>query len=225
MFTIIVLIGAPGAGKGTQSRLLEERLALPHISTGDMFRAIRKQRTPLAEEVRAVMDAGRLISDDLVIRVVRDRTGQPDCEHGYILDGFPRTKAQARMLEELALEQGKRIEAFFIDVPFDLIEKRAMGRRDCPVCGRIYNIYFRPPKFDCVCDLHPESKLSVRADDTAGKIKVRLRTYNQETRPILDYYEATHHLHRLDGTREPEAVYADILAVIDSGDGPADSPG
>src|ERR671932_225922 len=115
MSKIIVLMGAPGAGKGTQARLLQERLGLPQISTGDMFRALAKAETPLAEEVRAVQAAGRLISDDLVIRVVQERTNREDCKHGYILDGFPRTTAQALMLEKLAVEQGKKIQAIAVD--------------------------------------------------------------------------------------------------------------
>src|ERR671916_3073021 len=123
MAKIIVLMGAPGAGKGTQARLLQERLGLPQISTGDMFRALKEQRTPLAEEVRAIMEAGQLVPDDLTIRVVRERTGRDDCKHGYILDGFPRTTAQAAMLEKLAVEQGNRIQAVLVDVPFELLEQ------------------------------------------------------------------------------------------------------
>src|ERR671932_685568 len=131
MSKIIVLMGAPGAGKGTQARLLQERLGLPQISTGDMFRELAKAETPLAEEVRAVQAAGKLISDDLVIRVVREPTRREDCKRGYILDGFPRTTAQAAMLEKLAEEQGKKILAIWVDVPLELLEKRTVGRRMC----------------------------------------------------------------------------------------------
>src|ERR1700732_2101754 len=136
---IVILTGAPGAGKGTQARLLQERLHLPQISTGDMLRELAKAATPLGEEVRSVQAAGGLISDDLVMRIVRERTSLEDCRDGYILDGFPRTAAQAEMLEKLALEQGKKIVAVFVDVPLDLIERRATGRRACPICGEIYN--------------------------------------------------------------------------------------
>jgi len=214
MSKIIVLMGAPGVGKGTQARLLQERHKLPQISTGDMFRELAKEKTALAEEVRAVQAAGKLISDDLVIRVVHERTRREDCKHGYILDGFPRTTAQAVMLEHLAIEQGKKIEAIFVDVPFAELEKRTTGRRICPVCGEIYNIYSKPPKSDTVCDLHPDVKLTHRADDTAEKIKVRLATYEEQTQPLLDYYEASHRLHRIDGTRDPEAIYADIEKIV-----------
>ncbi len=214
MSKIIVLMGAPGAGKGTQARLLEERTGLPQISTGDMFRELAKAETPLAEEVRAVQAAGKLISDDLVIRIVHERTNREDCKHGYILDGFPRTTAQALMLEKLAVKQGNKIFAVLVDVPYELLEQRAVGRRSCPVCGEIYNIYFKPPQTAGVCDLHPETQLTHRDDDTIEKIKVRLDTYERETRPLLDYYAESKRLHRVDGTRDTEAVYADIQDLV-----------
>jgi adenylate kinase len=216
MAKIVVLMGAPGAGKGTQARLLQERLGLPQISTGDMFRELARAETPLAAEVRALQAAGKLVSDDLVIRVVHERTGRADCKHGYILDGFPRTTAQAAMLEKLAVEQGNKIFAVLVDVPFELLEQRATGRRSCPVCGEIYNVYFKPPKVDGFCDLHPEASLTHRADDTSEKIRVRLATYEEQTRPLLDYYETSHRLQRVDGTREPEAIYADIEKTVTS---------
>jgi adenylate kinase len=216
MQNIIVLMGAPGAGKGTQARLLHERLNLPQISTGDMFRALAESRTPLAEEVNAVQAAGQLISDDLVIRVVRERTAGDDCRDGYVLDGFPRTPAQAETLEQLAEEQRKRILAIVVDVPFELLEKRATGRRSCPVCGEIYNIYSKPPKKDEKCDLHPDTKLIQRLDDTAEKIKVRLATYDSQTKPLLDYYAKSGRLHRVDGTQPTKAVYQEIERIINS---------
>jgi adenylate kinase len=203
-------MGAPGAGKGTQARLLQERLGLPQISTGDMFRALKEAGTPLAQEVRAIMEAGQLVPDDLTIRVVRERTGREDCKHGYILDGFPRTPAQAAMLEKLAVEQGNRIQAVLVDVPLELLEKRMIGRRSCPVCNEIYNIYFKPPKTDNVCDLHPDTQLTHRADDNPETVKARLNTYEEQTRPLLDYYAAENRLHRVGGTGEPEAIYAEI---------------
>ena len=218
MSKIIVLMGAPGAGKGTQARLLQERLNLPQISTGDMFRALAQSDTPLAEEVRAAQAAGKLISDELVSRVVQERTGHDDCKHGYVLDGFPRTPAQAAMLEKLAAEQGKKIVGISVDVPFDMLEKRAIGRRSCPVCGEIYNIYFKPPTNDERCDLHPETRLTKREDDAADKIKVRLETYDQQTRPLIDYYEKSNRLHRVDGTQKLETVNEEIERLI-QGDG------
>ena len=214
MSKIIVLMGAPGAGKGTQARLLQERLHLPQVSTGDMFRALAETQTPLAEEVRAIQQAGRLIPDELVIRVVEDRTAKDDCRDGYILDGFPRTTAQAGMLEELATRQQKRLSAILIDVAPELLEKRMTGRRSCPVCGEIYNLYFRPAQVDNKCDRHPDAQLTQRADDRAEKVRVRLETYNRETAPLLDYYQSTGRLHRVDGTRSPEEIYSDIEKIL-----------
>jgi adenylate kinase len=214
MSNIIVLMGAPGAGKGTQARLLQERLGLPQISTGDIFRALAQTNTALTEEVRAIQQAGRLIPDELVIRVVEDRTAQDDCCNGYVLDGYPRTAAQAEMLEGLAVREGKKLSAILIDLPQELLERRMTGRRSCPICGEIYNIYFRPPKFDNKCDLHPEADLIHRADDTAEKVRVRLETYNRETAPLLEYYEGTGRLHRVDGTQEPEAIYSAIQNIL-----------
>ncbi len=214
MSKIIVLMGAPGAGKGTQARLLHERLKLPQISTGDMFRALKEAQTPLAAEVRALMEAGQLVPDDVTIRVVRERTAQPDCRDGYILDGFPRTPAQAAMLDSLAAEQRKKIQAIEIQMPLDLLAKRMVGRRSCPVCGEIYNIYFKPPQHDNVCDLHPEAQLNHRSDDNPGTVQARLDTYEKQTRPLLDYYKAVGLLHRVDGTREPESIYEDIVRIV-----------
>jgi len=217
MSKIIVLMGAPGAGKGTQARLLQERLHLPQISTGDMFRALARTQSPLAEEVRVIQQSGNLIPDEVVIRVVEDRTAQDDCRNGYILDGFPRTAAQAEMLEQLAVRQQKKLSTILIDIPFELLEKRMTGRRSCPVCGEIYNVYLKPPKQDLRCDLHPEAQLTHRADDTAEKVRVRLDTYNRETEPLIDYYQRTGRLHRVDGTGTPEAIYRQIEAIVNRG--------
>jgi adenylate kinase len=216
MSKIIVLMGAPGAGKGTQARLLQERLHLPQISTGDMFRVLAKTQSPLAEEVRAIQQRGELIPDELVIRVVEDRTAQDDCRNGYILDGFPRTAAQAEMLEQLADRQHKKLSAILIDVPLELLEKRMTGRRSCPICGEIYNLYFRPPKFDSRCDLHPEVQLTQRADDRAENVRVRLDTYNRETEPLLDFYQRTGRLHRVEGTKSPEEIYREIERIVNT---------
>ena len=209
-------MGAPGAGKGTQARLLQERLHLPQISTGDMFRALKEAQTPLAAEVRALMAAGQLVPDDVTIRVVQERTSRDDCRNGYILDGFPRTPAQAEMLEKLAVEQGKKIQAIEIEVPRELLAKRMVGRRNCPICGEIYNIYFKPPQVDNVCDHHPDTQLNHRADDNVNTVQARLTTYEVQTRPLLDYYKAENVLDVVDGTRETEAIYRDIERIVKS---------
>ena len=214
MAKIIVLMGAPGAGKGTQARLLQDRLHLPQISTGDIFRALKNAQTPLAREVRDIMERGQLVPDELTIRLVKERTAQDDCRAGYILDGFPRTPAQARSLEQLALEQDNTIIAVLIDVPFELLEKRMTGRRNCPVCNEIYNIYFKPPRNDNVCDLHPQATLVQRADDNAETVRARLATYEEQTQPLIDYYKAAGLLHVVDGTRQPEQIYQDIERIV-----------
>ncbi|MDT7689704.1 MAG: adenylate kinase [Acidobacteriota bacterium] len=214
MSKIIVLMGAPGAGKGTQARLLQERLGLPQISTGDMFRALLKTETPLAEELRPILSAGTLVPDELTVRIVRERTARPDCLGGYVLDGFPRTPAQAEMLEALAAEQGHTLSAILVDVPFDILEQRVTGRRNCPICGEIYNVYFKPPQSDEVCDFHPDVRLGRRADDNAETIKARLATYERDTRPLLDFYEKTGRLRRVDGTRDAATIYADIEKAV-----------
>ena len=216
MSKIIVLMGAPGAGKGTQARLLQERLKIPQISTGDMFRALKEAQTPLAAEVRALMQAGQLVPDDVTIRVVRERTAQDDCKNGYILDGYPRTPAQAETLDSLAREQGKTIQALEIRMPLELLARRMVGRRNCPICGEIYNIYFQPPRHDNVCDLHPDTQLNHRADDNPETVEARLETYERQTRPLLDYYKAQGVLKAVDGTREPEAIYEDIEKIVTS---------
>ena len=214
MAKIIVLMGAPGAGKGTQARLLQERLHLPQISTGDIFRSLTNAQTPLAQEVKALMERGQLVPDELTIKLVQERTAQPDCRNGYILDGFPRTPGQATSLKGLAAEQGNSIVAVLIDVPSELLEQRMTGRRNCPVCGEIYNIYLKPPKHDNVCDFHPEAQLVHRADDNVETVKARLATYEKQTQPLIDYYRAAGLLRTADGTREPEAIYEDILRQI-----------
>ena len=216
MSKIIVLMGAPGAGKGTQARLLQERLNLPQISTGDIFRALKNAQTPLAQEVREIMERGQLVPDELTIRLVRERTAQDDCRNGYILDGFPRTPAQAASLEKLATEQGNTIVAVLIDVPSELLEQRMTGRRNCPVCGEIYNMYFKPPKNDNVCDFHPQAQLVHRADDNVETVKARLATYEEQTRPLVEYYKSANLLRIVDGTREPEEIYQEILPQINA---------
>ena len=214
MGKIIVLIGAPGAGKGTQARLLEERRGIPQISTGDMFREMKNADTPLAREVQEIMASGKLISDDITYKIVKDRTSREDCNDTYILDGYPRTAVQAEQLEELAKAQGKEIVAIEVDVPMEELHQRLTGRRSCPVCGEIYNIYSKPPKADNVCDLHPETTLTHRADDHEDKVKVRLATYEELTKPLLEYYEKTGRLEKVDGTGDVETIYGELEKLV-----------
>src|ERR1041384_1442008 len=214
MAKIIVLMGAPGAGKGTQARLLQERLHLPQISTGEIFRALKNADTPLAREVKDIMERGQLVPDELTIRLVKERTAEDDCRNGYILDGFPRTPAQAASLNQLAIEQRNEIIAMLIDVPLELLEQRMTGRRNCPVCNEIYNIYFKPPRNDNVCDLHPQAQLVQRADDNPETVRARLATYEELTEPLIEYYRAAGVLRSVDGTRDPEKIYRDIEQIV-----------
>ena len=214
MSKIIVLMGAPGAGKGTQARLLQERLHLPQISTGDIFRALKHADTPLAREVREIMQRGQLVPDEVTTELVKERTAWDDAKDGYILDGFPRTPAQADSLEKLAAGQGKQIVPIQIEVPYDLLEKRMTGRRNCPVCNEIYNVYFKPPRHDNVCDFHPEAQLVHRADDNPETVRQRLATYEEQTRPLLDYYASKNLLREVDGNRHRESIYRDIERIV-----------
>ncbi len=214
MSKIIVLIGAPGAGKGTQARLLQERKNIPQISTGDMFREMMKADTPLAMEVQQILAAGKLVSDELTFQIVKDRTSRDDTKETYILDGYPRTAVQAAQLEELAKEQGKEIKAILVDIPKDELMKRLTGRRNCPVCGEIYNIYSKPPKTDDVCDFHPETELNHRADDNEESVSTRLATYEAQTKPLIDYYENSGRLEKISGTGELEDIYSELEKLV-----------
>lgn len=214
MSKIIVLIGAPGAGKGTQARLLEERAGIPQISTGDMFREMKSLDTPLAREVQEIMASGKLISDDITYRIVRERTSKADANGTYVLDGYPRTAVQAEQLEQLAVEQGKEIIAIEVDVPMDELLKRLTGRRTCPECGEIYNIYSKPPKSEGVCDIHPATMLVQRADDNEEKVRVRLETYEEQTKPLLEHYRRSGRLKKVDGTGDVEEIFLNLKASL-----------
>jgi adenylate kinase len=214
MSKIIVLIGAPGAGKGTQARLLNERRSIPQISTGDMFREMKNSDTDLAREVQATMAAGKLISDALTFQIVVERTSRDDCRGDYILDGYPRTRVQAEQLEALAKEQDKTILAIEVDLPREELLKRLTGRRNCSVCGEIFNIHFKPP-VKCEresCDV--ENTLQHRADDNEESVETRLATYDELTRPLLEYYGQSGRLKTISGTGDLEAIYSSVSGLI-----------
>lgn len=214
MSKIIVLIGAPGAGKGTQARLLQERRGIPQISTGDMFREMKNLDTPLAREVQSIMASGKLISDDLTFQIVKNRVSREDCDGIYVLDGYPRTAVQAEQLEALAVEQNKTIQAIEVDVAKEELMRRLTGRRSCPICGEIYNIYSKPPKKDNVCDFHPEAQLTHRADDYEESVSTRLQTYEEQTEPLIKYYENSGRLSKVSGEGSLEDIYREIDKLI-----------
>ena len=209
MGKIFVLIGPPGAGKGTQARLLQERRGLPQISTGDMFREMKSLDTPLAREVQAIMAAGTLVPDDVTFRMVEDRTSRPDS-----VDGYPRTAVQAEQLEGLAKAQGHELHAIEVDMPREELMRRLTGRRSCPVCGEIYNIYSKPPTSDNVCDNHPDAELVHRADDNEESVATRLATYDEQTKPLLEYYEKSGRLKKVDGSGTVEGIYSELEKLI-----------
>ncbi len=179
-----------------------------------MFREMKSLDTPLAREVQEIMASGKLISDEITFRIVRERTSKADTSGTYVLVGYPRTAVQAGQLEELAKEQGKEITAVEIDVPRDELMKRLTGRRSCPVCGEIYNIYSKPPKADGFCDVHTDAKLDHRADDSEEKVLVRLDTYDELTKPLLEYYERTGRLTKIMGSGDVEDIYAEVGKIV-----------
>lgn len=214
MQKIIVMMGAPGAGKGTQARLLAERLGYPQISTGDILREMAAAETPLGREIRARQAAGKLVSDDVLAKVILTRTSRPDCANGYILDGFPRTLNQARMLEELASRQGKNVILARVVVSEDSLMKRLTGRRICSQCGEIYNIYLRTPQHEGFCDLDGAPLLQ-RSDDNAESVQTRLRAYEESTAPLIDYYRISGRLLEIDGERPVEEVFRAVMDEVE----------
>ena len=207
-------MGPQGAGKGTQANMLAERLGVPIVATGDMLRDVARTETDLGHQVREMQEAGQLVPDEILAEVVKNRTGQIDCCEGYILDGFPRTLPQARLLEQVARSQGYPILVIKIDVDRDQLYKRLAGRRTCGKCGAIYNMDFLPPKQDGTCDLDGQP-LFTRSDDNEEAIRQRLALYDEKTRPLLDYYGETGRLIKIDGTGTPEEVFNRIYDVVE----------
>lgn len=217
--TNVYLLGAPGAGKGTQAQRLAATWGVPQVSTGDMLREIRKESSPLALRVASIMDSGALVPDEIVIELVRQRLARPDCRAGAILDGFPRTEAQARALDMLFAAEGRAaLRVLLIDVPDEALLARLTGRLVCSGCGRSYHVAFYPPAIEGQCDACG-GKLVVRSDDQPAVIAARLRAYHEQTAPLIAYYRNKHVLVTVDGTGDAEAVFE---ALRDSlGDGQA----
>ena len=210
----IIMLGAPGAGKGTQAKMIAEKCGIPHISTGDIFRANIKNGTELGAKAKEYMDKGLLVPDVLVCDLVVDRIQQADCEKGYILDGFPRTIPQAEALENAlnAIEQ-KLDYAIDIDVPDENIINRMSGRRACVGCGATYHVVFNPTKVEGKCDVCGES-LILRDDDKPETVKKRLDVYHTQTQPLIDFYSARKVLVEVDGTQSMDKVFEDIMKIL-----------
>ena len=210
----IVMLGAPGAGKGTQALNIAKQYGIPHISTGDIFRANIKNRTELGMKAREYMDKGALVPDEITIGMLLDRIAESDCANGFVLDGFPRTIPQAESLKAALLLQDARIDyAVDIEVPDEVITTRMSGRRACPKCGGTYHIVFNAPKKEGICD-NCGSELVQRADDKPETVIERLKTYHEMTQPLIDFYSKEGVLHTVDGTKAPAEVLQDILGVL-----------
>ncbi|HEX4947762.1 MAG TPA: adenylate kinase [Blastocatellia bacterium] len=212
---IVVIIGPPGAGKGTQARLMSERFHIPQISTGDILREMARLETKLGLQIKEIIAAGQLVSDDVLASVIQTRTTQPDCSRGYILDGYPRTPSQARTLEKLARGQNKEVRLVSIEISRDALMQRLTGRRTCSKCGEIYNIYFRPTRQEGICDACG-SPLTHRADDNAETVSTRLAAYEQMTAPLIEYFRECGRLVGVNGERPVQEVFAEISAALES---------
>ena len=211
----VIMLGAPGAGKGTQAKKLAAEYSIPHISTGDIFRANIKEGTELGKKAKAYMDAGQLVPDELVCDLVVDRIQQDDCKNGYLLDGFPRTIPQAEALDAAVEKLGEKIDyAVNIDVPDENIINRMSGRRACVGCGATYHVVYNPPKVEDVCDVCGKS-LILRDDDKPETVKTRLDVYHAQTQPLIDYYAGRGVLVTVDGTQNMDKVFADIKDILD----------
>lgn len=213
---IIVLLGGPGSGKGTQAKKLIDKLGIPQISTGDIFRAALKESTPMGLKAKIYMDKGELVPDEVVIGVVEERLAKPDLDKGYMLDGFPRTLPQAQSLDKVLSGQGKSVDhAILVDVPDEELVARLSGRRTCKnsPCGAMFHVMFNPPKKDGVCDVCG-SELYQRDDDTEVVIRERLGVYNKQTAPLIDYYQDKGLLRRVKGVGPIGEIFASIEKVL-----------
>ena len=210
----IVMLGAPGAGKGTQAKMIAEKYSIPHVSTGDIFRANIKNGTELGKEAKSYMDKGELVPDELTVRILLDRVAQDDCKNGYVLDGFPRTIPQAEVLDTELTKMGDKIDfAINVEVPDENIVRRMSGRRACLKCGATYHIVHIPPVKEGICD-KCGSELVLRDDDKEETVKNRLAVYHEQTQPLIDFYDKKGVLKEVDGTVDSKDVFAAITGIL-----------
>lgn len=210
----IVLLGPPGAGKGTQAKSISNKYSIPHISTGDIFRKNISENTPLGIEAKSYMDNGQLVPDEVTINMVKDRLKQDDCSNGYLLDGFPRTVVQADALNSFLIERGEQLDtALLIKVPNEFILERMTGRRVCPSCGASYHVKFNPTSNEGKCDLCG-SEVIQRKDDTVETVKERLDVYQKETQPLIEFYGEKQMLSAVDGTKAINEVFRGICEIL-----------
>ncbi|MBC5630897.1 adenylate kinase [Clostridium sp. NSJ-6] len=212
----IVLLGPPGAGKGTQAKSISNRYSIPHISTGDIFRKNISEGTPLGIEAKGYIDKGQLVPDEVTINMVKDRLTWEDCKNGYLLDGFPRTVAQAEALEGFLADRNEKLDtALSIEVPSSFILERMTGRRVCPSCGASYHVKFNPPTKAGVCDVCG-SDIVQRKDDTEETVSERLEVYERQTQPLIDFYNNKNLLSTVDGTKAINEVFESICSILGS---------
>lgn len=210
----IIMLGAPGAGKGTQAKRIAEKYSIPHISTGDIFRANIKAGTELGIKAKSYMDKGKLVPDEVTIGMLIDRIHEDDCKGGFVLDGFPRNIPQAQSLDKVLKELSEKIDfAVDVDVPDENIINRMSGRRACLNCGATYHISFNPPKKEAVCD-SCSHELVLRDDDKPETVKKRLEVYHEHTQPLIDYYKKEDVLRTVDGTQSMDTVFEAIVAIL-----------
>ena len=211
----IIMLGAPGAGKGTQAKKIAEKYGIPHISTGDIFRANIKNQTELGMKAKGYMDQGMLVPDELTLELIMDRFTNDDCKNGYVLDGFPRTIPQAEALTKALADKQDAVDyAINVDVPDEAIVTRMSGRRACLACGGTYHIKFNPTKVDGICDACG-GELVLRADDKPETVQKRLDVYHEQTQPLIDYYQTQNILKEVDGTLPLEDVFRAIIAILE----------
>lgn len=211
----IIMLGAPGAGKGTQAIMIAEKYGIPHVSTGDIFRANIKNGTELGKEAKKYMDQGLLVPDELTVKILLDRVAKDDCKNGYVLDGFPRTIPQAEVLDRALGGMNDAIDvAVNVDVPDESIIRRMSGRRACLSCGATYHIEHVPPKKEGICD-HCGQPLVLRDDDKPETVQNRLKVYHEQTQPLIDYYTGKGILRTVDGTQSMNDVFAAIVEILE----------
>ena len=212
----IIMLGAPGAGKGTQAQMIAEKFGIPHISTGDIFRANIKNGTELGKKAKEFMDKGLLVPDELTVQLLLDRVANEDCKNGYVLDGFPRTIPQADVLDSELTKLGDKVDyAVNVDVPDENIVRRMSGRRACLKCGATYHIEHIPPKTEGICD-KCGSELVQRDDDKPETVQNRLSVYHEQTQPLIDYYDKKNILKTVDGTKDMQEVFSDIVNILNA---------
>lgn len=210
----IIMLGAPGAGKGTQAKMIAEKYCIPHVSTGDIFRANIKNGTELGKKAKTYMDAGQLVPDELTVDLLIDRISKDDCANGYVLDGFPRTIPQAECLDEALAKREESVDyAINVEVPDQNIVNRMGGRRACVNCGATYHVVHIPPKKEGICD-KCGSKLILRDDDKPETVQNRLKVYHDQTQPLIEFYEKKGVLKEVDGTQDMKVVFEDIVKIL-----------